>query len=251
MAGNSSVGGSKKRRSASPIRPTRADALPDTPEPGGRPPAPGPLRLLQCFVNTQDREAGRDEIPDGAALTAWLRAAGLLDAAPAATRADLALARALRDDLRALFLSHHDGRPPTGAGEGPAQPALVGEPRDGRPPTGEAPAQPAPIAEPRHGRPPTGRALTQLPLIAEPRDGRIRLRPADAGVRGALGRLVAIAAEADPRELERLRACRRDACQWVFYDASRNRSGAWCSMDVCGARTKMAAYRRRARGRVP
>jgi predicted RNA-binding Zn ribbon-like protein len=230
MAGNSSVGGPKKRRSASSIRPTGAEALPDTPEPGGRPPAPGPLRLLQLFVNTQDREAGRDEIPDGAALTAWLRAAGLLDAAPAATRADLALARALRDDLRALFLSHHHGRPPTGAGEAPAQPALVREPRD--------------------GRPPTGRALAQLPLVAEPRDGRIRLRPADAGVRGALGRLVAIAAEADPRELERLRACRRDSCQWVFYDASRNRSGAWCSMDVCGARTKMAAYRRRARGRA-
>jgi predicted RNA-binding Zn ribbon-like protein len=61
---------------------------------------------------------------------------------------------------------------------------------------------------------------------------------------------VAIAAEADPRELARLRACRRDACQWVFYDASRNRSGVWCSMDVCGARTKMAAYRRRARRRA-
>lgn len=38
---------------------------------------------------------------------------------------------------------------------------------------------------------------------------------------------------------ERLKACARDSCQWAFYDASRNRSGRWCSMAGCGNYIKM------------
>jgi predicted RNA-binding Zn ribbon-like protein len=41
----------------------------------------------------------------------------------------------------------------------------------------------------------------------------------------------------------RLKACRQ--CGWAFYDYSRNRSGSWCSMQLCGNRTKTRAYRRR------
>ena len=29
-------------------------------------------------------------------------------------------------------------------------------------------------------------------------------------------------------------------CHWVFYDGSRNRSGAWCSMRICGNRPRRA-----------
>ena len=43
----------------------------------------------------------------------------------------------------------------------------------------------------------------------------------------------------------RLKACRNEGCLWAFYDRSKNRSGSWCTMDVCGARAKMSAYRRR------
>ncbi len=43
----------------------------------------------------------------------------------------------------------------------------------------------------------------------------------------------------------RLKACRSDICRWLFYDRSRNRSGVWCSMAVCGNRTKTRAYRAR------
>ena len=43
----------------------------------------------------------------------------------------------------------------------------------------------------------------------------------------------------------RLKACRREICHWLFYDHSRNRSGIWCSMAVCGNRTKTRAYRER------
>ena len=48
-------------------------------------------------------------------------------------------------------------------------------------------------------------------------------------------------------EWARLKTCARDTCRWVFYDHSRNRSGRWCSMQVCGNREKTAAYRARHR----
>jgi len=41
----------------------------------------------------------------------------------------------------------------------------------------------------------------------------------------------------------RLKACRN--CRWSFYDKSPNRSGTWCSMQLCGNRRKTRAYRRR------
>ena len=44
---------------------------------------------------------------------------------------------------------------------------------------------------------------------------------------------------------ERLKACRNEDCRWAFYDVSKNRSGSWCDMAVCGARHKMRAYRKR------
>jgi predicted RNA-binding Zn ribbon-like protein len=42
---------------------------------------------------------------------------------------------------------------------------------------------------------------------------------------------------------ERLKACRN--CHWSFYDYSPNRSATWCSMQICGNRSKTKAYRRR------
>ncbi|MFL5955428.1 MAG: CGNR zinc finger domain-containing protein [Gaiellaceae bacterium] len=41
----------------------------------------------------------------------------------------------------------------------------------------------------------------------------------------------------------RLKACRN--CHWSFYDYSPNRSATWCSMQLCGNRSKTRAYRRR------
>jgi predicted RNA-binding Zn ribbon-like protein len=47
----------------------------------------------------------------------------------------------------------------------------------------------------------------------------------------------------------RLKACRN--CRWCFYDYSPNRSATWCSMQLCGNRTKTRRYRsRRERGRA-
>jgi len=60
----------------------------------------------------------------------------------------------------------------------------------------------------------------------------------------ALGEAVALRATG---EWSRLKTCAMDSCRWVFFDASRNRSGRWCSMQGCGNKAKTAAYRARHR----
>ena len=62
----------------------------------------------------------------------------------------------------------------------------------------------------------------------------------------ALDEVVAIALRAMlDGTWQRLKACRN--CRWCFYDYSPNRSATWCSMQLCGNRTKTRAYRRRQR----
>ena len=76
--------------------------------------------------------------------------------------------------------------------------------------------------------------------LAPPAD----LVPLAEGVDGALGRvLAAVLACLWDGSWPRLKACRN--CHWAFYDESRNRSAAWCSMQLCGNRQKTRAYRRR------
>ncbi|MEV0623954.1 CGNR zinc finger domain-containing protein [Nonomuraea sp. NPDC050404] len=80
---------------------------------------------------------------------------------------------------------------------------------------------------------------------------RPELVPAVEGVRGGLARIaaaVALAAAGTAREWDRLKVCAEETCQWAFIDSSKNRSRSWCSMRVCGNRTKTRAYRARKRG---
>ena len=42
-----------------------------------------------------------------------------------------------------------------------------------------------------------------------------------------------------------MKACRNERCRWVFYDHSRNHTGTWCSMRICGNRHKVRAHRAR------
>jgi len=67
-----------------------------------------------------------------------------------------------------------------------------------------------------------------------------------SGVDGVLGRVLAVV-QAAMRDgtFARLKACRNHDCRWAFYDYSKNRSASWCSMQLCGNRTKTRAYRRR------
>ena len=84
----------------------------------------------------------------------------------------------------------------------------------------------------------------ELVVRIDGRDGV--LEPPRRTADGALADLVGIVytAMADGT-WSRVKACRRDVCQWLFYDRSRNRSAVWCQMAVCGNRTKTKAYRDR------
>jgi predicted RNA-binding Zn ribbon-like protein len=77
--------------------------------------------------------------------------------------------------------------------------------------------------------------------------GRVRLRvdgEVHMDARDALDEVVAtmLRAMLDGTWV-RLKACRN--CHWSFYDYSPNRSGTWCSMQLCGNRAKTRAYRKR------
>jgi predicted RNA-binding Zn ribbon-like protein len=77
------------------------------------------------------------------------------------------------------------------------------------------------------------------PVLDE--DGHAQLLPRAAGLDGALGLVIAAAYDAMvDGSWARLKACPREVCHWVFYDASRNRSARWCAMSVCGNRSKKA-----------
>ena len=44
-------------------------------------------------------------------------------------------------------------------------------------------------------------------------------------------------------DLERVKQCPgADDCGWLFYDASRNATRRWCSMEGCGSRVKMRRH---------
>ena len=184
------------------------------PEPGGRPPAPGALTPVQAFINTFDIEDDEDDLTDPGALTAWLHEHHLLDDDTEADEEDLERAHALREALRDLAAAHND---------------LPADVRKATADVNEAAAR-AKLAP----------SLTP--------DGRSTIEPAQGGVEGALGKLVAaVHKAANDGSWKRLKACERGHCRWAFYDASRNRSGRWCSMAVCGSREKSQRAYRRAR----
>lgn len=178
--------------------------------------APGELANVQAFVNTLDIERDADELASPGALAEWLIAQGLADPGlVAVTDADLANAIGLREALRSVLLAHNaDG----------FVHADVAAALD------EA-------------------ALRSRMRLRFDKTGTGTLEPEAAGVDGAIGRLLGIIhrAAADG-SWDRLKACREHTCGWAFYDYTKNRSGTWCDMRVCGNRAKARAYRERRGG---
>ena len=178
--------------------------------------APGELERVRRFVNTREVGHVTDRLSDPSALAEWLEQEGLAPAATRATRADLARAVVLREALRAILLAHN------GAAAGP----------DG-------------------ARADACRALDEAAARARLRvrfgdDGSAFLAPDAGGVSGALGRLVATVHDSIAQGTwSRLKVCRDHECEWAFYDHTKNRSGAWCSMEGCGNRAKARAFRER------
>jgi len=183
-------------------------------EPGGREPAPGRLRVVQAFVNTINLEEPEDWIETPAQLAAFLYEQRLIGDDEVVRDEDLSRAVQLCEAIRRLLLENN------------------GEPHD----DGAA----AVVAH-------AARAA-QLGVRVSAH-GEAELVPGAGGVDGALGTVVAICTESMlDGSWRRLKACRRDVCHWAFYDHSRNRSGAWCAMSICGNRTKTRVYRRRRQG---
>jgi predicted RNA-binding Zn ribbon-like protein len=113
------------------------------------------------------------------------------------------------------------------------------------------------LAAHTHGEPPPGHACGVLDAVAQ--RGELTLRfdgaggaslvPEAAGCSGALARLLAVVHDSIAQGTWiRLKACRDHGCEWAFYDHTKNRSGAWCSMEVCGNRAKARVYRERHAG---
>jgi predicted RNA-binding Zn ribbon-like protein len=178
--------------------------------------APGELEQVRAFVNTRQIGHATERLSDPAALAGWLAERGLAPAGLRVTRADLAHALELREALRAVLVAHTDG-------------------------------ESAPESAVRALDQASRRARLGLRFAA---DGGAMLVPDAPGVGGALGRLLAIVHDAIAHGTwTRLKACREPDCEWAFYDHTKNRSGAWCSMEGCGNRAKARAYRER-RARV-
>ncbi len=176
-----------------------------------KPSAPHDLDLVLDFVNTADLEAGKDALSEPAGLARWLSGRGLLSAGAELDGADLSAAIELRESLRRLMLAHSSGRAADADG------ALLEETA-------------------RRG---------QLSIRFEGGGARVAARA--EGLPGALAALLAPVAESmSDGSWQRAKACRADDCQWAFYDFSRNHSGTWCDMAVCGNRQKVRTYRQRA-----
>jgi predicted RNA-binding Zn ribbon-like protein len=197
-------------------------------QPGGRSAAPGALALVQSFINTHydlEVEHGADVFATAPSLAGWLAAHRLID--PAAARVgerDLRRMVTVRESLRALAARNGD--------YGRADPGAAASVRG---------------------------AIGQLNQSATGAQVEIRFTPEGAdfvahdrgGIDAALGRLLAIVAVAMvDGSWSRLKVCPGENCGWAFFDHSRNQSGRWCSMAVCGGRAKARAhYRRRRDGR--
>ena len=189
-------------------------------QPGGRKPAPGELALVQDFLNTHldlTSELRGETLVSLAALDDWLRAQGLIHGRQRLDGRDLERALAVREGLRALAFVNNQ--------------------------------QQLNLAAIDAMRMASQGAATQIRI--EPQGPEFL--PADgAPLDAAIGAILAITARAMiDGSWQRLKACPAPRCGWTFYDHSRNQSGRWCVMKICGDREKARAYYQRKTGRQP
>ncbi|HEX3974690.1 MAG TPA: CGNR zinc finger domain-containing protein [Solirubrobacteraceae bacterium] len=174
---------------------------------------PHNLQLVIDFVNTLDVETGEDRTDTPAQLAQWLGEQGLRGGdEPGLGEAELAQAIGLRESLRTVLVSHNQ--------------------RD-----------PADDKDTHHLGEVAERGL--LSVCFGP-GGEIEIAPRAGGYPGVLAQLLVPVTHAGmDGSWARVKACAADDCQWAFYDSSRNRSGRWCDMAVCGNREKVRTYRSR------
>jgi predicted RNA-binding Zn ribbon-like protein len=181
-------------------------------DPGSRAPAPGSLRLIQALVNTLNTEADRDLLGTAAEAARWLATARLMPGDSYLTGAQHGALLELREAIRQVLSGHAERRDDPEAA----------------------------------GRLTMALACCRLALAVDPAGG-VRLVCADrepfSQVVGEVA--MAIAAAAAAGTWGRLKCCPGLRCGWAFYDRSASSRSRWCSMQLCGARSKMRAYRGR------
>src|SRR5215217_5313445 len=161
--------------------------------------APGDLELVREYVNTLDRDRGDEQLSTPRELAAWLADHDLLPGNVKLSAADLRRAVELRESLRGLLLANNG------------------------------------VALDRGDVEVLDREGAAAALAVRFRgDGEAELEPLGSGLDAA----IVFQARVDGR-WARLKACPADECGWAFYDHSRNRSGTWCTMAVCGNRSKV------------
>jgi predicted RNA-binding Zn ribbon-like protein len=177
-------------------------------------PAPGPLRRVQGFINTLDRESGQDRLAAQADAQPWLVSNGLLSPGDPLTADDLHVLVDVREGLRGLVIHNTGGPLPDAAATAPL------------------------------------RRLTEEVSIRASvgDDGLVTVGPVGDTVRARLtGLLLIVEAAQRDGTWAHLKACANDDCLWAFYDRSRNHGGTWCDMASCGNKLKNRDFRARKR----
>lgn len=177
--------------------------------------APERLEVIRAFVNTKNIEEGYDMLASPRLLHAWLADRGLLRDEESLSEAELQKMLEFRELIRVLLLINNGVEPDQGTLDK----------------LNQITQDAGVIMQCHRGR--------QGPV-------ELHIEPERAGIDGAIGRLMGIIFTAMiDGTWTRLKACHNDECHWAFYDASKNRSGIWCSMAICGSRFKARSYRER------
>jgi predicted RNA-binding Zn ribbon-like protein len=185
-------------------------------DPGGRASAPGSLALVQAFVNTYSGHTDEDLLATPAAASGWLAGAGVLSPEERLSEGEQRALIGTREAIRGVLGAHTRHTPDAGAAARLTEALLP----------------------------------CRLTVTADPA-GTVRLTRADQHpyARAVGGLAIAVAEAALAGTWNRLKACPGDRCGWAFYDRSSGGRSRWCSMQVCGARSKMRVYRSRQGGR--
>jgi predicted RNA-binding Zn ribbon-like protein len=175
---------------------------------------PEQLHLVESFASSIDHDSEQDDLESPERFGRWLADHGFPGVRP--TAEELAFAVGVRGALRDELMAHHDRE----------------------------------VAADARRR--LDECAGNIPLRASFGTGPATFVPAAEGMYAMLGQVLAemVIAEREGR-WHRLKLCREDTCQVVFFDYSKNRSKTWCSMQVCGNRSKTRSYRGRRRDGTP